>query len=30
MIMKFELSQLKFNEKGLIPAITQDFDLEQF
>ena len=26
MIMKFELSQLKFNEKGLIPAITQDFE----
>ena len=26
MIMKFELSQLKFNEQGLIPAIAQDFD----
>ena len=26
MIMKFELSQLKFNEKGLTPAITQDFE----
>ena len=25
MIMKFELSQLKFNEQGLIPAIAQDF-----
>ena len=23
--MKFELSQLKFNEQGLIPAIAQDF-----
>ena len=26
MIMKFELSQLKFNEQGLIPAIAQDFE----
>ena len=26
MIMKFELSQLIFNEKGLIPAIAQDFE----
>ena len=26
MIMKFELSQLKFNENGLIPAIAQDFE----
>ena len=26
MTMKFELSQLKFNEKGLIPAVAQDFD----
>ena len=24
--MKFELSQLIFNEKGLIPAIAQDFE----
>ena len=24
--MKFELSQLKFNEQGLIPAIAQDFE----
>tara|TARA_B100001121_G_C18606672_1_gene582186 strand:+ start:773 stop:1123 length:351 start_codon:yes stop_codon:yes gene_type:complete len=24
--MKFELSQLKFNENGLIPAIAQDFE----
>jgi phosphoribosyl-AMP cyclohydrolase len=28
MVMKFELSQLKFNEKGLIPAIAQDFESE--
>ena len=26
MIMKFELSQLKFNEQGLIPAVAQDFE----